>query len=385
MKITRNSNKMKSLLQTKIFSAVALTVLLAACSGKQENKTAELEKLKKDQAELTKKIETLEKEIAKENPVEAKVKMKEVSVTEITPRSFDHYIQTQGSIVAIDNIQMSAKTAGIVTYVYTREGEVVSQGQILAQIDNSLIVRGIDEIKANLELSNTVYERQKNLWDKKIGTEIQYLQAKSNKESLERRLATLQEQNEMTKIKSPISGTIDAVNIKVGENVAPGVPIFRVVNTNDLKVSAKISEAYVNTIQKGNKVIVSFPEQDKTINANVSFVGRNIDALTRSFPLEAKLPTSSFLRPNMTAVLKIVFFTDPKALCVPVNVVQDINGQKIVYTAESDGKNMVARKKIVEVTGVFGATAQIKSGLNTSDKIITVGYQGLNDGEFIKI
>lgn len=377
---------MKSLINTTNTSALILVALLAACSGKQENKTEQLEALKKEQVELVKKIDALEKEIAKENPDAApKVKMKDVNVAEIKPAPFDHYVQTQGSIVAIDNIQMSAKTAGTVTHVYTREGEVVGQGQILAQIDNSLIVRGIDELKSQLDLANTVYDRQKNLWDQKIGTEVQYLQAKTNKEGLERRLATMQEQNEMTKIKAPISGTVEVVNIKVGENVAPGVPTFRLINTSDLKVAAKVSEAYITTIQKGNKVTVLFPDMNKNINANVSFVGRNIDALSRSFPVEVKLPSAAYLRPNMTAVVKIIYHTESAALCVPVNVVQEINGQKVVYTAENDGKNLVARKKIVTVEGVFGDRAQIKSGVKAGDKVITVGYQGLSDGQLIKL
>jgi len=377
---------MKSILNIPTASAVVLVALLASCSSKPESKTAQLETLKKEQAELSKKIEILEKEVAKENPEAAKKeKKKEVNVVELAPRPFEHYVQTQGSVVAIDNIQMSARSAGIVTFVYTREGETVTQGQIMAQIDNSLIVRGIDELKSNLSLANTVYERQKNLWEQKIGTEIQYLQAKNNKESLERRLATLQEQNEMTKIKAPISGTIDAVIIKVGENVAPGMPVFRLVNTNNLKASAAISESFVTLVQKGNKAVVTFPDLDKSITANVSFVGRNIDPLTRSFPLEIKLPSSQFLRPNMTAVLRIVFRTESNALCVPVNIVQDINGEKVVYTAEADGDKLVARKHVVEVDGVFGSTAQIKKGLKTGDKVITVGYQGLSDGELIKI
>ncbi|SRR5258706_9516872 len=376
---------MKYLFNIRNSSAVILVAVLASCSGKPESKTTQLETLKKEQADLAKKIDVLEKEVAKENPKAAtKVKMKEINVTELAPRSFDHYVQTQGSIVSIDNIQMSAKAAGVVTHVFAREGEAISQGQILAQIDNSLIVRGIDELKSNLELANTVYDRQKNLWAQKIGTEIQYLQAKNNKESLERRLATLQEQNDMTKIKAPITGTVETVNIKVGENVAPGVPTFRVINTSDLKASAKVSESYITTIQKGNKVTVSFPDMDKSIDARVTFVGRNIDALTRSFPVEVKLPSSSFLRPNMTAVLRVIFHTAPDALCVPVNVVQDINDEKIVYVAESDGKNLVARRKVVEVVGVYGNFAEIKSGLKTGDKVITVGYQGLNDGELVK-
>jgi membrane fusion protein (multidrug efflux system) len=377
---------MKSLLNIPNTSAVVLVALLASCSSKPESKTAQLDTLKKEQAELSQKIEALEKEIAKENPDAApKLKMKEVNVTALAARPFDHYVQTQGTIVSIDNIQMSAKSAGVVTHVFAREGETISQGQILAQIDNSLIARGIDELKSNLELANTVYERQKNLWAQKIGTEIQYLQAKNNKESLERRLATLQEQNDMTKIKAPISGTVETVNIKVGENVAPGVPTFRVINTNDLKASAKVSEAYITTIHQGDKVSVSFPDLDKNINARVTFVGRNIDALTRSFPVEVKLPSSSFLRPNMTTVLRVIFHTESAALCVPVNVVQDINGEKVVYVAESDGKNLVARRKVVEVAGVYGNLAQINAGLKSGDKVITVGYQGLNDGELVKL
>lgn len=376
---------MKSLLNIPTASAVILVALLASCSSKPESKTAQLETLKKEQVELSKKIEVLEKEVAIENPEATKVKMKEIDVTTLAPRSFDHYLQTQGTIVSIDNIQMSAKSSGVVTYVYAREGEAISQGQILAQIDNSLITRGIDELKANLELANTVYDRQKNLWAQKIGTEIQYLQAKNNKESLERRLATLNEQNEMTKVKAPITGTVETVNIKVGENVAPGVPTFRVINTSNLKAAAKLSESFITSIQQGNKVTVSFPDLNKSIDAKVTFVGRNIDALTRTFPVEAKLPSAAYLRPNMTAVLRVIFHNEPAALCVPVNVVQDINGSKVVYIAENDGKNLVARRKVVEVDGVFGSFAEIKSGLKEGDKVITVGYQGLNDGELVKL
>jgi RND family efflux transporter MFP subunit len=390
---------MKSLLNLRNSTAVILVAVLVSCGGKQGDKRAELDALnkqhndlalkiegfEKEQKAISEKIEEIEKELAKEDPKFIKNIVKEIKVAPLATRSFDYYVQTQGAIQAIDNIQMSAKSAGVVTHVFAHEGESISQGQILAQIDNSLIVRNIDELKANLELASTVYDRQKNLWAQKIGTEIQYLQAKNTKEGLERRLATLNEQNEMTRIKSPINGTVEAVNIKVGENVAPGVPAFRVINTNDLKASAKVSESYITSIEKGNKVTVSFPDLDKNIDAKVTFVGRNIDGLTRSFPIEVKLPSAQFLRPNMTAVLRVVFHTEPQALCVPVNVVQDVNGLKIVYIAEKDGDKVVARKKIVEVAGVYDNLAQIKSGLKIGDQIITVGYQGLNDGELIKL
>lgn len=367
-----------------IIPALALAIVATSCS--KPSKKDELNELKGKQSELAQKIADLEKEIAKEKPDSAaSIKYKDVNVQTIALRPFDHYVQTQGTILSMENIQMSAKTAGIVTTVFSREGETVVKGQIMAQIDNQLIVRNIDELKAQLELATTVYERQKNLWDKKIGTEIQYLQAKNSKEGLERRLATLQEQNDMTKIKAPISGTVDAVNIKVGENVAPGVPVFRVVNTNDLKASAKISESYVTDIQHGNKAVITLPDLNKTIDARVTFVGRNIDALTRSFPVEVKLPSANYLRPNMTASIKIIFYSEAKALCVPVNLVQTIGGEKVVYIAEKDGNKLVARKKVVEVAGVYDNLAQIKSGLAAGQQVITVGYQGLNDGEPIKL
>lgn len=375
-------------MKTKFYqtlAAVVAVVFLTACSSTSVDKATQLTKLKTDQAALIKQITKLEKELAAENPNAVVVKSKDVGVAEVAPRKFDHYIQTQGKIDSEDNIVVSAKSMGVITQVFVREGDLVSKGQTLAQIDNTLMIRSIDELKAGLELSNTVYNRQKNLWDQKIGTEVQFLQAKNNKEGLEKRLATMNEQLDMTRIKSLINGTVDAVNVKVGENAAPGAPAFRVINTDRLKVVAGVSEAFITSIKKGNKVLVEISDTGKKIESTVSFVGRNIDQLSRTFPVEIALPTSADLRPNMTAVVRVIFYSDPVALCVPVNVVQDINGEKIVYVVETDGKQTVARKKVVEVVGVYGNLAQIKSGIKTGDKIITVGYQGLNDGEFVKI
>jgi membrane fusion protein, multidrug efflux system len=363
-------------------SILALAAVLAACGATDKN--AALESLKAEQAELAKKITAMEAELPKDSST-LEVRSKEVGVIQLAPRKFDHYVQTQGAIEAEDNIQVSSKTMGVVTQVFVREGQSVSKGQVLAQIDNSVILRNIESMKSQLDLANTVYQRQKNLWDQKIGTEVQYLQAKTNKEGLERQIAGLQEQNEMTRIKSPISGTVDAVSAKNGESISPGMPAFRVVNTSDLKITAHISESYVTTIKKGDKVSVMVEELGKEITATVTFVGKNIDLLSRTFPIEVDLPSLAELRPNMTAVIKVIFHSDPSAIVVPVNVVQSVNGEKIVYIAGVDGKNGVARKRVVEVVGVYDNLAQIKSGVAAGEKVITVGYQGLNDGDFIKV
>lgn len=367
-----------------ILASVVMIAVLAGCGNTTVDKATQLEKLRAEQTQLAKKIAQLEKEIKAENPDAYSAKAKDVSVSELAPRKFDHYVQTQGSVESIENILVSAKSAGIITSVFVREGDYVTRGQSMGQIDNTLIIRGIEELKSQLELAKTVYERQKNLWDQKIGTEVQFLQAKTNKESLERRLASLNEQNEMTRIKSPIDGVIDEVQLRVGQNIAPGMPAARVVNNERLRIKANVSEAYISKVKKGNKVLVNIPDLNKEFEATVTFAGRNINQLSRSFNVEVQLPSRPEFRPNMTAVVKIVYETYPSVIVVPVNVIQEVNGEKIVYVAETTGKATVARKKVVTVDGIFDNQAQV-NGLAAGDKVITVGYQGLNDGDPVKI
>lgn len=370
-------------------TAVALVVagFLAACSATSadDDKKARLEKLKEQQASITKEIQKLESEIAEANPDStAAVKAKDVAVEELALQKFDHYVQTQGHIESENNVLVSAESMGVITRVFVSEGQQVSKGQTLAQIDNSIIMRNIESMQSQLELATSVYERQKNLWDQKIGTEVQYLQAKTNKESLEKQIASLSEQNDKTRIKAPITGSVDDVVVKVGENISPGMPAFRVVNASDLKIQAQISEAYVTDIKKGNKALVTISELKKEVEAKVTFVGKTIDRLSRTFSVEIDLPADPDLRPNMTATARIVFESKPSTVVVPVNLIQEINDEKVVYIAEQKGKQMVATRKVITVQGVYGNRAEV-SGLNAGDKIITVGYQGLNDGDFIKV
>ena len=382
-----NTPFMKLNLFSRIAFAVVLAGFLVACSATSadEDKTARLEKLKEQQAAISKEILKLESEIAEENPDSVStVRAKDVAVQELALQSFDHYVQTQGHIESENNVLVSAESPGVVTQVFVSEGQKVSKGQTLAQVDNSVIQRNIESMEAQLELATSVYERQKNLWDQKIGTEVQFLQAKTNKESLEKQIASLREQLDKTRIKAPISGSVDAVFAKVGENIAPGVPAFQVVNASDLKIQAQISEAYVTDIKKGDKALVNISELKKEVEAKVTFVGRTIDRLSRTFSVEIDLPSDPDLRPNMTATARIVFESKESAVVVPVNLIQEINDEKVVYIAEQKGKQMVATRKVITVKGVYGNRAEV-TGLNAGDKIITVGYQGLNDGDFIKV
>jgi len=376
-------------MNSRLFTRIGLTVLSAAllfaCSATSSDDKAErLAKLKEQREALTAEIEKLEKEVAGATPQEENVRVKAVTVQQVTTEKFDHYVQTQGYIESENSVVVSAEAMGSVTRVLVTEGATVSKGQVLAQIDNSVIQRNIESMQAQLELATSVYERQKNLWDQNIGTEVQFLQAKTNKEALEKQLASLKEQSDKTRIKSPISGTVDQMIIKAGENIAPGMPAVRIVNTDDLKIQAQVSEAYVTRVKKGNKAIVTIAELKKDVEAKVTFVGKTIDRLSRTFTVEIDLPRDPDLRPNMTATVKVIFETNPEALVVPVNLIQQINDEKIVYTAEKKGDRYVARRNVVSVKGVYGYRAEVE-GLKSGDSIITVGFQGLNDGDLLEI
>ncbi len=377
---------MKSIIYKALSLIVAATVVTACGSSDAGDKKSQLEKLKTEHASLTKQIASLEKEVAAENPDSTNsVKAKEVSAIAVVVRPFNHYIQTQGKVEAENNILVSSKSMGVVTQVFAKEGQTVSKGQVIAQIDNAMVLTSIDALKSQLSLATAVYDRQKNLWDQKIGTEVQFLTAKSNRDGLQSQLASLEEQKDAARIKSPINGTIDEIHVKVGENIAPGMPAARVVNTSDLKLKANVSESYVTNVKAGNKVIVSIPELKKDIEARVTFVSKNIDPLSRTFTVEINLPSYPDLRPNMSGVVKVVYYAEAAAITVPVNTVQTVNDQKIVFVAEADGKSIVARRRVVEVVGVFDNLAHIRKGIAAGDKVITFGYQGLSDGQVIKL
>jgi RND family efflux transporter MFP subunit len=377
---------MKSRLYSKV-SALAVVAILAACSATtpENDKKVRLEKLKEEQANIGKEIKKLEEEIGAANPEAVNVKAKDVEVMKVAAKPFNHYVQTQGAIDAEDNILVSAKAMGVVTQVFVTEGQTVSKGQVLAQIDNNAMVRSMESQQSQLELAKSIYQRQKNLWDQKIGTEVQFMQAKTNMESLEKQLESLREQVDNSRIKAPISGTVDEVMAKVGENLQPGMPAVRVINNSNLKIKANISESFITTIKKGDKALVTIEDLDETLEAKVTFVGRNIDLLSRSFNVEIKLPSLPNLRPNMTAVVKIVFKTDAAAITVPVNLIQEINEQKVIYVIEKDGNKTIAKRRVVELGGVYDNMAQITKGLAAGEQVVTIGYQSLNDGEIVKI
>jgi RND family efflux transporter MFP subunit len=359
---------------------LAVTMLFAACGT--PDKKAELEKLKKQKSEVETKITSLEEEIKKSDTTTIKEKILEVVATPVEPQIFKTYIEVQGRIDADENVSLSTQMPGTITQINVKVGDAVTKGQELALTDARAIQQQMSDLQTNLDMAKQVYDRQKNLWDQKIGTEIQFLQAKTNKESLEKKLSTLQEQLRMSKIVSPIDGTVDAVNIKLGQMVVPGLPAIIVINFSNLKVKADVAESYASRIKKGNEVLVLFPDMKDSMVSKINYSARAINTLNRTFGVEVLLDNAKEYHPNMVAKLKINDFQSASPeIVLPVKFIQRGTSEMYVYVAE---KNKVV-KKVITTGKEYNGLAEVTKGLNAGDLLITAGYDLVNEGDAITL
>ncbi len=361
------------------FLYISMATLMMACGG--SDKKAELEKLKKQKSDIETKITSIEEELAKTDTTN-KIKATEVIAMSLTPQTFKTYIEIQGRIDADENVSLSTESPGTVTKINVKVGDKVIKGQVLAETDSRAYQQQMQDFQTNLNLAKDVYDRQKNLWDQKIGTEVQFLQAKTNKESLENKMGSLQEQIRMSKIISPINGTVDGVNIKVGQSVMPGLNAITVVNFSNLKVKADVSESYASRVKTGNDVKILFPDMNDSIEAKVSYASRAISNLTRTFGVEVNLDNTKEYHPNMVAKLRINDFTSPAPeIVVPVKYIQRGTTDNYVLIAQN-GK---AIKKVIKTNREYKGMIEVISGLNAGDMLITAGYDSLNDGDAITV
>jgi RND family efflux transporter MFP subunit len=365
---------------------VIISLLIVAFGCKNNNKQNELQKLLKQREELTQKIEKLQSELKASNG-DSTQKVILVEISEIKPQEFNHYIEVQGKVDGEDNIYIAPKMSGIVTAIYVKEGDAVKKGQVLAQIDDAVIKQSIEELQTQLNFANNLYNKQKNLWEKKIGSEVQYLTAKNNKEALEKKMATLNEQLSMAKITAPISGTIEEVGVKVGQvtSPAPNMPAFRMVNFSKIKVTAEVAEAYSPKVRKGDKVYIKFPDFNEEIESNISFASKYINPTNRTFTIESRLNSGKLeFRANMIALVKINDYKNPKAFVIPVSLIQKDASGSFVFVAIKKDNKLVSAKKYIKTGMNYNGNIEITEGLSEGDLIITTGFQNLEDGEFIK-
>ena len=371
----------------RIISGIAvLTVFLVnfSCST---DKHAQLTKLKQQQSVLSEKIKSIENELRNVKDSIDPEKFKFISVTDIKPEPFDHFIKVQGKLDGDENATVYAEAPGTVIARYADVGQKVIKGQVLAQIDDQQYRSQLEGLETQYKFALEMFEKQQRLWDQKIGSEVQYLQAKTTKESLDRQISSLRQQIDKFKIKSPIDGNIEEVNIKVGGVVSPDprLAAFRVVAFKNLKVVAEVSEAYSSRVQVSDRLKVQFPDIKKDVESKVDFVSKYINPVNRTFIIETHIPGQiNDLKANMIAIVQINDYHTDNALLVPMNIIQnDLSGTYVYVVRPKDQLN-AAYKQPVEIGNSYNGLAEIIKGLSLGDKVVSSGFQELIDGEYVR-
>ena len=388
---------------------LAALVLFSSCgSSKKESdaalndKRATLEKLKADKKSIDGKITSLEKEISKLDTSAANMpKAKLVAIQTLATTEFTHYIELQGRVDA-ENVSYITPRGGPgqIKAIYIKQGAQVKKGQLLLKLDDviqqqNLVAsrQGLESIKTQLSFAKNIYQRQKNLWDQNIGTEVQLITAKNNVATLENQLLTsqenikvVQEQVKTALVYSDVNGVADMVTVRQGEIFgSPGSGVIKIVNNSLLKVVSNIPENYLGTVGKGSAVIVVLPDVNKTINTTLSFVGASIDIINRGFVVEAKLPADPALKPNQIAMMKIRDYAAANAMAIPLNTLQNDEKGKFVMIASTENGKLIARKRPVNIGLLNGNLLEIKTGLKAGDALITEGFGSLYEGQLLTI
>lgn len=361
----------------KIIIPVAMILALVSCqTEKSETEIRkQINEYKQEKEEINQKISALQEKLQEKDTDQDNQFRVPVFVKKLTPEKFSHFIKANGSVEARKEAFISPETNGQIKTIHVEEGDHVSKGQLLVSLSTSVIRSNIKEVKTNLELAKETYEKQKRLWEEKVGSEMEYLQAKNRKESLEGKLETLQEQQEMTRIKAPYKGIVEKIFQKKGEMGSPGVQILHIVNMTKLKVKAELSEEYLRHVQEGDQVEIRFPSYpEMKIEIPITRKGSVIDKESRTFTIEAKLDNSNRkIKPNQIAVVKARDFSSDSALVVPSNVIkQDMKGDYVYIVEEKNGKKLA--KKVYVKPGKSYNNQTIITGVREGQHVITDGY-----------
>ncbi len=393
-----------------IATILAVVLVTTSCSrSKKESSAAltakqtELAKLKSDKEKNDAEIARLQKELlVLDSGASDPSKVKLVTLAPVQSTSFEHFIELQGKVDAENSSYISPRNGGgLVKQVLVKQGQMVRKGQLLLKMDDQVqrqaVVAARQQsagIRTQLTLAKSIYERQKNLWDKGIGTEVQLLQAKTNVTSLENQLTLVAENVKLSEaqmntanVYSDVNGVADVVNIRPGETftgmTAMGAQIS-IVNTTSLKVVSVIPENYLNVIRVGTPAVVEMPDIQRVYNGTVSYIGASIDVLSRGFNVEVRLPSDGALKPNQLALVKIKDYASPSAIAVPLKTLQSDQDGKFVMVATTEAGKLIARKRSVTVGMINNSSIELKSGLRAGEQLVVEGYNGLYDGQVLK-
>jgi len=388
-------------------------VTVTSCSNSKKDGAAtindlkaKIEKEKKEKATNDAELKKLEADLLRmdsNTAMAAKVKL--VSTMSVTTQAFEHFIDLLGRVDA-DNVSYISPRGmgGQVKVIYIKEGQFVKRGQLVLKLDDAIVRQQIlaarkamDGIKTQLNFAKNIYQRQKNLWDQGIGTEVQLITAKTNVESLENQLVAANEQVKVAieqlntaNVYSDVSGIADRVNIRIGETFVGATQMggqIVIINKNTLKVKVNVPENYLTRLRTGTPVLINIPDAQKVnIPSSISLISQSIDANLRGFMAEAKIPSDGSLKPNQTAIMRIKDYSATNAIVIPINMVQtDENGKYVFTMLKSSNGKTTAHKVPVIIGEVYGDNVEIKSGLNAGEQLITEGYQSLYEGQSVSV
>ncbi len=366
--------------------AIAMIVILAACSaGNAENdnkaKEAQLKAYKQEVHDLEMKIAALEKELK----AGAKVDKVQVVLHELKTQKFEHFIDVTGSVEADQEVNVSPEASGKILEITVKEGQRVRKGAVLAVLNSETIDRNIDEVEISLELAKTTFDRQKNLWEQNIGSELQFLQAKSKKEALEKQLESLKAQKDLSVIKAPVDGTIDVIYQKQGQIASAQMPFAKLVNIQKIKVYADVAESYLTKIKERDDVLISFPAIGRDRKTEVLMIGNYIDPNNRTFRIRMDLQNQDkLIKPNMDAVVTLRDYVADEAIVIPSLLIKEDFKGTYTFVAEADSGKLRARKVYVETGVTDNNMTEVRSGLKAGEQVIAEGFSQVVDGSLLQ-
>ncbi len=383
----------------KLIILFSIALVLASCGNGEEQSVATL--LETNDAEaITSKREEL---VAQQQEINAELKKLDAKLSELNPDKnkplvtsfiakdtlFEHFIELQGDVETDENIVITPEMGGVLTHVYIKEGQKVSKGQILAKVDDGGMSQQLAQMQVQADLAKTTFERQERLWNQKIGSEIQYLQAKSAYEGQLKAISSMQQQIGKSNVRAPFSGTIDDLITERGSVVSPGMTsLMRIVSLDDMHIKTDVPETYLSDVVTGKNVEVFFPVLDKKMDAKVSQTGSFINPNNRTFKIEIDIPNKEKdVKPNLTARLKINDYTRPNSILIPQSIIsENANGEQYVYVlSEKNNEEAVAKRVIIKPGKTQGDDIEVLEGLKPGDEIIKEGARSVKDGQTVKL
>lgn len=383
----------------KSILVISASVLLFACGGDKEKSvedvilTNNLEEIRAKKEAISALQTTYAEQLTLLNTkiAELDTNKKVALVSSFTAKEgiFNHYLELQGNVSTNNLVVVMPETPGILRSVFVKEGQKVTKGQQLAKIDDGGLTPQLSQMKIQANLAKTTFERQERLWKQKIGSEIQYLQAKANYEAQEKSVNQVEEQIAKTVIVAPFSGTIDEVITKQGNMVSPGMSeLFRIVNLNNMYVETDVPESHINSVTLGKKVQVELPVLREKLETKITQVGSFINPANRTFRIEIPLTNeSNLIKPNLTAKIRINDYTNEKALLIPQSIIsENADGEEYLYIIENKVKNKGIAKKLIIKTGkTEGDFIEVLGGIENGVEIILEGARSIKDGQEVKV